>query len=183
MKSFLDRFRRKATDGKSAAPKKPGTPNEIAEEAIQAGYSPTLKRRRKDADSDSDTIMPTASKPAAAPPASGGLDEVVTFELGDFLGRIPEPLLATGPHDVKQPVKFDVGDLSARIARGQTTLPLAEIYKRIPSIFRGEIRESDNIEIRFPWQKLLQLVKAASASSADAGLSESAAEALAYRLR
>jgi len=35
---------------------------------------------------------------------------------------------------------------------------LAEIYRRVPQIFRSEVLEGDNVEIRFPWQKIAKLV-------------------------
>src|SRR5262245_39732691 len=155
MKSFLDRFRRKGTD--DGDPKKPESPGEAAQEAAKG-------------DSPSGGKGPVGEPAAEKAPTVPMREETATFVLGDFLKRIPEQLLAKGPHDETLPLTFDVSDLSARIARGQTTLSLAEIYKRVPHLFRSEIRESDNIEIRFPWQKLLQLVKAADAATPGAGL-------------
>ena len=189
MKSFLDRFRRK---GEPEPPRKAETTDEIAKEAIESGYAPTLKRRSPGkAEVAPEAVEPGKTVPSAPPetreaapaPAPSRRDEIVTFELADFLPRIPEQLLGKGPFDPKLPLTFELGELSARIARGQTTLSLAEIYRRVPHLFRGEIRESDNIEIRFPWQKLLELVKAADASKPGSGLSEAAAEALAQKLR
>src|SRR5688500_8829213 len=159
MKSFLDRFRRK---GEPQPPRKAETTDEIAKEAIESGYAPTLKRRTAGkAEAAPEAVEPGKPMPSAPPetreaasapapaPAPSRRDEIVTFELADFLPRIPEQLLGKGPFDPKLPLTFELGELSARIARGQTTLSLAEIYRRVPHLFRGEIRESDNIEIRF----------------------------------
>lgn len=186
MKSFLDRFRRK---GEPEPPRKAETTDEIAKEAIQSGYAPTLQRRAAaKTEPSNEGTEPARPAPSAAPqaresPPPARRDEVVSFELADFLPRIPEQLLGKGPFDPKLPLTFELGELSTRIARGQTTLSLAEVYRRVPHVFRGEIRESDNIEIRFPWQKLLELVKAADSSKPGTGLSETAAEALAQKLR
>ena len=177
MKSFLDRFRRKGSDDE-AADRKTESARDLAAEALQ-------KRAAK-------AEVAAEAKPAApapvAPPAEGGAvtpnrDETITFTLGDFLPRIPTQLLVAGEHDATSTLTFDVAELSARIAKGQTTIPLCEVYRRVPKIFRGEIRESDNIEIRFPWQKLLELVKAANSPNPQPGLTEAAAEALAQKLR
>ena len=177
MKSFLDRFRRKGSDDE-AADRKTESARDLAAEALQ-------KRAAK-------AEVATETKPAAPAPATPSAegaavtpnrDETITFTLGDFLPRIPTQLLVAGEHDATATLTFDVAELSARIAKGQTTIPLCEVYRRAPKIFRGEIRESDNIEIRFPWQKLLELVKAANSPNPQPGLTEAAAEALAQKLR
>jgi chromosome segregation ATPase len=173
MKSFLDRLRRKGTD--EGDPKKAESPDEREQEAAKEGSSSGKVPVGEP--------VPAKKTPARETPSTPLREETATFVLGDFLKRIPEQLLAKGPHDETLPLTFDVSDLSSRIARGQTTLSLVEIYKRAPHLFPAEIRETDNIEIRFPWQKLLELVKAAESASPRAGLSESAAESLAQRLR
>src|SRR6478735_3233962 len=153
MKSFLDRFRRKGSEG-GEGKKAETKADAVAAEALQQGYSPKLKKR--------EPVLPTRSTPregggtggatgaieGGAPPAAGRKEETISFELGDFLPRIPEQLLAPGEHDPKVPLVFDVSDLSSRIAKGQTTIPIAELYRRVPKVFRGELRESDNVEIR-----------------------------------
>jgi chromosome segregation ATPase len=184
MKSFLDRFRRKGPE-KDEATKAETQADAVAAEALQQGYTPKLLKRRE-------PVIPTRPTPregtgqaalhesATAAPRK---EETITFELGDFLPRIPEQFLAPGEHDPKTALVFDVGELSARIAKGQTTIPIAELYRRAPKVFRGEIRESDNIEIRFPWQKLLELVKTSGSPGSEGGVNEAAAEALAQKLR
>ncbi|MEO8351787.1 MAG: hypothetical protein ABI680_08645 [Chthoniobacteraceae bacterium] len=157
MKPFLDRFRRKGdhSTGEVSGP------------------------------SDLPTESPETPNPQTTATGRVGSqrDESVTFVLGDFLARIPERLLAPGPHDEALELAFDVQDLSARIARGQTTVRLTEIYRRVPEIFRHEISDSDATEIRFPWQKLLDLVKAATSAAPRPELSDAAAESLGRKLR
>ena len=92
------------------------------------------------------------------PPAASPEPEDVRLELGDFLHRIPAQLLLPGPHDLKVELRFDIAGLSRRIAQGETMVNLAEIYRRAPQIFRAEVIEADNVEIRFPWQKIQRLL-------------------------
>ena len=107
----------------------------------------------------------------------------VKLELGDFLHRIPPHLLVDGPHDLMAELRFEIQDLSDRINNGQTTVSLSEIYKRLPDIFRGKILDSDNIEVRFPWQKLAKLVNLSGPGKSNALQPDAAAEALAEKLR
>lgn len=184
MKSFLDRFRRKGVEAD------PPRKDEPPEQSGKAPHDPPRRTPpRKPPLTRGKEATPSSNAGAALKTTAAEAQEtlrnseVVTFELGDFLKRIPEQALSAGPHDPKLPLTFPVAELSARISRGQTTLPLAEIYQRAPQIFRGELSETENIEVRFPWQKLLDLVKAADASTPEGGLSESAAETLAQKVR
>ena len=146
---FLDRFKRKGpTEPPLPEPKKAPEPKKDA----NSGYRPEIKGAAKAPQPPPSTVQLTMSGVKKAS------DNELRLELGDFLHRIPAHLLLTGPHDLKAELRFDIGDLSERIAKGQTTISLAEIYRRAPSIFRGEVLESDNIEVRFPWQKLAKLV-------------------------
>lgn len=186
MKSFLDKFRRKGPE--EDEPRLTESARDLAAEALK-------KRAQAGQKQDSATEAPAPTGPGS-PAASTNLppsaspteptatrDETITFTLGDFLPRIPTQLLTASEHDAAMPLTFDAGELSNRIARGQTTISLAEIYKRAPKVFRGEIRESDNIEIRFPWQKLLEMVKTSEPTATQPRISEAAAEALAQKLR
>ena len=111
----------------------------------------------------------------------------ILLEVGDFLSRIPKELLHDGPHDTESKLKFDVAELADRIGRGETTIRLAEIHRCAPEIFRGEIFASDKRAVRFPWQKVAQLLAAArtmpSLGSRTEGLTHAGAEFLAERLR
>ena len=162
MKWFLDFFRRNVPEPDSAS--------EVKEAA--AGYAPTLQRKPVEADPTNGTAPKeeAIAEPTRPAPNRGSSDEIVNFELNDFLPHIPDGLLSKEPIDPKAPIAFNLSELSRRIARGQTTLSLAEIYRRVPHAFRAEIRDSDNIRILFPWQRLLELVKAAGVSGPRTGL-------------
>ncbi|HEX5175958.1 MAG TPA: hypothetical protein VFV83_02960, partial [Chthoniobacteraceae bacterium] len=110
-------------------------------------------------------------------------DTRIRFSVGDFLHRIPHQLLKHGPHDITFEVSFEAADVGDRIAQGQTSIPLVEVYKRAPHIFRKEILESDNIEIRFPWQKLMSFIKPENGGAHPRNPPHAAATPLAARLR
>jgi hypothetical protein len=159
MKSFLDRFRRKsATD---ASDKKPETGRDIALEAARA--APATERPAK----------------APAPPK----EEFITLYLDDFLNRIPPEMLAADPPDPRAPIPFGIDDLAQHIVEGRTTISLSELQRRAPALFHGEIQECDDFPLRFPWLKLLDMVKRASTSNPLPGISPAAAEALAQTVR
>src|SRR5204862_5300559 len=80
-------------------------------------------------------------------------------------------------------LRFGVGDLADRIARGQTTIPLAELYKRVPGIFRENAVPSGSAEIRFPWQKVMKLLADAGSPTLGLGLNIATAESLAEKLK
>lgn len=153
---FLDRFRRKATEPEPAATPPVGKP-------AASAYSPEVKQ--------------------ALPQKKSPNPNELRFELGDFLHRIPAHLIQPGPHDLKTEICFEIKELSERIAKGQTTISLAEIYKRVPHVFKGQILDSDNIEVRFPWQKLARLVNSVRVDSKNAATIEGSADALAKKLR
>lgn len=122
-----------------------------------------------------------SKKPAATPQPKPPRKDEIVLDLGDFLHRIPAQLLLAGPHDLKAELRFEARYLAERIATGSTTIPLAEIYARIPAIFRGEVLATDNVEIRFPWQKIARLV-ATTPGETDA-LRKDEADSLAVKLR
>ncbi len=125
-----------------------------------------------------------ALRPAVYPQKRPLLDsDEVRLELGDFMHRIPAHLLAEGPHDLSAELRFEIQDLSDRINNGQTTISISDIYKRLPQVFRGEVRDSDNIEVRFPWQKLAKLVSLSGPTKNGTLQSDAAAGALVERLR
>jgi chromosome segregation ATPase len=162
---FLDRFKRKPRT-------EPPPPDYL--KALQAS-----KGEKPPAESQDWTPATPASKSTSlkgsAETVKRPSEHELKLELGDFLHRIPAHLLLPGPHDLKTELFFDMGELATKIANGQTTLPLAEIYRRVPTIFRGQILESDNLEIRFPWQKLARLVgmpNSGTGGAADTALAE-----------
>ena len=94
MKSFLDRFRRKGPE-KDEVKKAETKADTVAAEALQQGYTPKLKRR--------ESVIPMRPREGSAgtaalqdSAAAARKEETISFELGDFLPRIPEQLLAPG---------------------------------------------------------------------------------------
>ena len=123
------------------------------------------------------------SRESAAPP---GPKHEMDLELSDFLPRIAPQLLHDGPHADATKLTFDIAELAERMARGQTSIRLAEIYRRVPEIFRDEISASDETESRFPWQKVMRMLagaRAVPAASGSGGLTAAAAAALAETFR
>jgi chromosome segregation ATPase len=187
--SFLDRFKRKASDEKPSETTPPEVKPEVSAEpgpprrldpaihlaaaTVAAGYNPDFK------------LPPKKEKEAPASAAPAGPHAEVTLELSDFLSRLPTNLLKDETHDPKTPLNFEIGELADRISRGQTTIPLVEVYRRAPGIFRAEVLASDSTEIRFPWQKVMKMLTAyrSPGAPAPAGLTSAAAESLAERLR
>ena len=177
MKSFLGRFIRKEDEVQPpAAPAMP-SPTEAPEPS--AGDKPL----RRTGISVKPPEEPT--RPAVPPPPPPPRDEdSLLLELGDFLHRIPANLLKPGTPDVHTEIRFDLADVSERIARGETAIPLSEIYDRVPQIFSSEVREEDGVLIRFPWQKVLKLInETAPGKVPSSALSVAAAESLAYKLK
>src|SRR5258708_23563680 len=134
--SFLDRFKRKASEETT-----PGNAPEVkqaseikvegtrAVQLVAAGSDPDFKLlTKKEAPS-----IP-GSMPAPSPAEVTGQRHEIILELGDFLQRIPAQLLGDQKPDPATPLPFAIGDLADRIARGQTTVPMAEIYRRVPGI-------------------------------------------------
>ena len=172
MKSFLERFRRKGPEETSE-----GEAQELFSKAESSKLPAVVVPPATTSAAD-----PLFSRPVRGPPERQPDSGDVRLELGDFLHRIPLNLLRPGPHHVGAEMRFEIGELSALIAKGQTTINLAELYRRMPSIFRAEVRATDNIEIRFPWQKLLNLVKEAGDGGKNS-ISKATAESLGQKLR
>ncbi|MEO7318519.1 MAG: hypothetical protein ABIZ56_05990, partial [Chthoniobacteraceae bacterium] len=173
MKTFLDRFRRK---------EKGDEPSEGVADLFGNGGAAETKVAGV---ADNGGISP--AKPAGiilTPVPSRTSDDHVRLELGDFLHRIPQNLLRAGPHDVTTGLLFNINELSSLIANGHTTINLVEIHRRVPDVFRSSVKAEDKIEIRFPWQKLMHLVKAPTEGANTAsGITPAAAEALAQKIR
>ncbi|MCE9610019.1 MAG: hypothetical protein K8R23_07395 [Chthoniobacter sp.] len=164
--SFLERFKRKAQED-SAPPKETKPAVKIAETRPATPVATFL--------------------PAEPLPRTVETKHDIELELGDFLPRILPQLLHAGPHQAGTKLAFDIGELADRIARGQTSIRLSEIYRRAPEVFREEVLASDETEIRFPWQKVMRMLAGAravpSSSALPGGLTPEAAAALAEKLR
>ena len=159
--SFLDRFKRKPK------PEDAPVPDSKQEKPGPAGFAAKAK---------------PAGEPHVTPQKPSPSADDVRLELGDFLHRIPAQLLLAGPHELKTELRFDTASLSQWIAQGITMVNLAEIYRRVPQIFRAEVVEADNVEIRFPWQKIQKLL-AATKGEVSADGSAGSVSTLAEKLR
>src|SRR5689334_19452 len=116
--SFLDRFKRKASEEKAqenapeakpvpapetkaepAAPRKPDPAVQLAAATVAAGYNPDFKVPPK-------KEAPAASSSISAPGLAGfaGPQHEIILELGDFLQRIPAHLLGDQKPDPATPV-------------------------------------------------------------------------------
>ncbi|HEV7402982.1 MAG TPA: hypothetical protein VGO11_08655, partial [Chthoniobacteraceae bacterium] len=164
MKSFLDRFRRK--DGDEPEPSEAKAAEAPAKTDKPA---PSKSAAPKFAPPAKSTVRPEA-KPAAAAPAETeakpAADEPLVLELGDFLHRIPAGMLKEGPHDLHTPLQFDLDGVASRVARGETTVPLKELHRQVPHIFRDDALIPPDQEVRFPWQKVLKLLGESNAAQA-----------------
>ncbi len=94
-------------------------------------------------------------------------EEYLELELGDFLQRIPFTLLCKGPHDPAAPLRFELADLAGRLVRGETTIPVSSIYWRMPQIFSVDEPPPEEVTIRFPWIKVLKLMREAATAAGD----------------
>lgn len=110
-------------------------------------------------------------------------NEVIALQLGDFLDRLPKEFLAPGNHDPSAPLNFEIPKVAKQIIEGRPTIELVEIYRQVPRIFAGEIKISDNVQVRFPWPKLVEMLRAAHKNTSDPGLTRAAALHLARLLR
>ena len=183
MKRLLDHFRRKTI------------PAEVPPEKIAspAPVRATPERPVRVAPAMALSIKPSwhGSSPAsnALPKSLAGSQdrkaptEILTLTLGDFLDRIPPQVLDGEDHDRSMPLPFDLGALSERIGRGCADIPVAEIYRRVPDIFSPKAVIDPDLNIRFPWQKVLSMVSQAREGSATPGLTAAALEMLSIKLK
>ena len=185
MKNLLDHFRRNPTPPADAPVKTPQPAKPKAAPIEPARLQTNVARAVKPAWHT--TATPFAQKqilPASAERATAALPtEMVTLHLGDFLDRIPPELLDEGAHDRSMPMPFELAGLSERIWRGDTTIRVAEVFRRIPDIFRNDRTIDKEREIPFPWKKVLAMMQEAKAGASDAGISRAAVEALASKFQ
>ena len=123
------------------------------------------------------------SKRPVAQPERKAPAEMLTLTLGDFLDRIPGKYLDGKEHDPSSPLPFDLAALSERLGRGDSTIPVSEIFRRIPDVFRADAVIAADLSIRFPWRKVLAMVTQAREGAAGSGLTANGAETLALKLK
>lgn len=133
------------------------------------------------AESSANAAAQPSNRPSKA--RNGHRRVEITLELRDVIRRLPTEYLAPGSHDLDQILKFDINDLAEKITSGQPTIRVAEIYRQIPTLFRTDLIISDALEIRFPWSKLLELIRTAELTESKNGVTDNAALRLARQLR
>ena len=182
MKNLLAHFRRKPSEI-ADAPAPPSEPPKAKAAPIEPVRMQTTVAR---------AIKPAWHAPAAPFPQKqragvladrSAATEMITLRLGDFLDRIPPELLDSGTHDRSMPMPFDLAALSERIGRGDTTIRLTEVYRRMPDVFRTDAVIGQERMIPFPWKKVLTMIQDAKAGADDAGISRAAMETLAQKFK
>lgn len=125
------------------------------------------------------------SVPAATPlaPRKHDINEVLTLRLGDVLDRLPKQFLASGDHDLTRPLVFEITKLAKQIILGRQTIELVEVYRQLPAIFASEVKTSDNVQVQFPWPRLVEMLRAAHKNTSEPGLTRAGALHLARLLR
>lgn len=108
---------------------------------------------------------------STAPDPGAQESHLIKLELGDFLHRIPKgSLREDSPHDTTLPITFSRDEMESKVSRGETTIPLSEIYRQAPSIFKGTDSADSSAPVRLPWQKVVKLL--GPAKSLPAGVSK-----------
>jgi hypothetical protein len=121
--------------------------------------------------------------PGTAVPSKETINEVVTLRLADLADRLPMELLKPVDHDGTRTVTFEIAEIAKQIADGRPNIELVEVYRQLPDIFEKEIKPSDNLRIRFPWQRLVELLRAAASDRPSPNLTRAGALHLARLLR
>src|SRR4051812_34446315 len=85
-------------------------------------------------------------------------DKEILLELGDIVQRVPLQYLKRGL-DMHMPVRLKVRDLISDISRGKPTIPLSHIARFCPEIFSAEVKRNEEVEIIFPWQKVMAQIR------------------------
>jgi hypothetical protein len=90
---------------------------------------------------------------------SNGTPVEVTLILADILPQIPPSVLAQNvPVDLTRAFTFSMAQLSAEMARGRPTIPLAEVARQYPELFNDPQSIGDSEIVRLPMQKLLEQI-------------------------
>jgi hypothetical protein len=122
-------------------------------------------------------------QPGVAHQGRDAKHEVIALRLADIIDRLPAALLVPGEHDPSKPLTFQIADIAKQIAEGRPNIELTDVYRQMPSIFAGPIKASDGLRIRFPWQMLVEMIRAASNHRPISGLTHAGALHLARLLR
>jgi chromosome segregation ATPase len=103
-------------------------------------------------------VTPPASRAPLAAGIPVGNAPALALELGDFLNRIPPGALKEGPHDATLRVAFDLAWLETRIQQRDSTVPLSELYARVPHIFKDAELANSDVPVRLPYLKVTRML-------------------------
>ena len=182
MKNLLSHFRRKPSET-ADVPAPPAEPPKAKAAPIEpVRMQTTVARAIKPAWHTPAAPFPQKQR-AAAPAERSAAAEIITLRLGDFLDRIPPELLDAGTHDRLIPMPFDLASLSERIGRGDSTIRLTEVYRRMPDVFRTDAVIRQDRVIPFPWKRVLAMIQEANAGAADGGITRSGMEMLVQKFK
>ncbi len=107
-------------------------------------------------------LRPQEPAKSSAGDRAGKDDEYpIELQLHHFIPRIPAALLKPGNLDLTSVLRFDANELGKRLATGDSSIPLSEIYKRMPVIFQCDLAATERVSIRFPWLKITNLLQGA----------------------
>lgn len=184
MKKLFARFQRKDPESAAAPGVLPASSKEKAAPIEPARLQTAVARAVKPSWHATGAAFPQKGKSAAVPAERALAVEMFTLRLGDFLDRIPPELLDAGTPDRTIPMPFDLAALSERIGRGETTIRLAEVYRRTPDIFRTDKAIDQDCTIPFPWKKVLAMLQEAKAgAAAESGVTRAGVDALALKFK
>jgi hypothetical protein len=189
MKAFLSRFKQKSLPEEPpvvqpAPPLVPATLPARAQVPAPAPERPAPRQVK---------AVPSAAPrmekgPLLPAPAAKNLkpiseDTTIRLELGDFLDRIPSKFLQPGEHDRSTEVRFDLDFIGERIGRGTPGVPMTELYRRVPKVFRTETVTATDVEVRFPWQKVMRILSTPAEPDKPAAITRAGLAALARKIQ
>ena len=184
MKKLFARFQRKDPESAAAPATLPASSKEKAAPIEPARLQTAVARAVKPSWHAPGAAFPQKGKSVAVPAERALAAEMFTLRLGDFLDRIPPELLDAGTPDRTIPMPFDLAALSERIGRGETTIRLTEVYRRLPDIFRTDKAIDQDCTIPFPWKKVLAMIQEAKAgAAAESGVTRAGVDALALKFK
>ena len=182
MKNLLAHFRRKPSETADAPAPLLAPPKAKAAPIEPVRMPPAVARAIQPAWHTAGAPFPQKARTPTLADRQAAAD-IITLRLGDFLDRIPPELLDAGAHDRAIPMPFDLVSLSERIGRGDTTIRLTEVYRRMPDIFRTDAVIRQESVMPFPWKKVLSMIVEAKAGADDGGITSSGVEALARKFK
>ena len=84
------------------------------------------------------------------------VERVISIELGDVLGEMPEGFVKPAESiDTTRRVLLKASEVEKAMASGKPTVALATVYQQMPEIFIRKIDPADTSELKLPFNKVL----------------------------